>query len=84
MPKRDEVRASLGKGKDAAFDPTAALPATGKERPVMGNKKAKLAQDEVPVIERLQSSIDKCIAGVATNNVARKEKYTSREEKFSA
>jgi hypothetical protein len=48
----------------------------------MANKKAKLARDEAPVMERLQSSIDKCIAGVATNNVAGKEKYVAREEKF--
>jgi hypothetical protein len=53
MPKWDEVRASLGKGKDTVFDPTAALPAAGKGRPVMGNKKAELAQDDVLVMERL-------------------------------
>jgi hypothetical protein len=37
------VRASLGKGKDFAFDPTAPLPATGQGRPEMGKKKAKQA-----------------------------------------
>jgi hypothetical protein len=37
------VRASLGKGKDVAFDPTAPLPATGQGRPEMGNKKTKQA-----------------------------------------
>jgi hypothetical protein len=67
------VRASLGKGIDAAFDPTAALPAAEKGRPEMGNKKAKLAWEEALAMETLQSSIDKCIAGVATNNAARKE-----------
>jgi hypothetical protein len=40
----------------------------------MGNKKAKHAWDEVRAMERLQSSIDKCIASVATNNAAREEK----------
>jgi hypothetical protein len=35
-----EVRASLGKGKDAAFDPTEALLAAEKGRPVMGNGQA--------------------------------------------
>jgi hypothetical protein len=38
-----EVRASLGKEKDVAFDITVALPATGKGCLAMGNKKAKLA-----------------------------------------
>jgi hypothetical protein len=44
----------------------------------MGNKKAKLARDKVSAMERLQSSIDKCIAGVATNNAAREEKFDAR------
>jgi hypothetical protein len=68
-------QASLGKEKDAAFDPTAVLPVAGKGHPVMGNKKIKLARDEAPVMERLQSSIDKCITGVAMNNAAMEEKY---------
>jgi hypothetical protein len=37
------VRASLGKGKDVAFDPTASLPAARQGCPEMGNKKAKQA-----------------------------------------
>jgi hypothetical protein len=37
------VRASLGKGKDVAFDHTAPLSAARKERPEMGNRKAKQA-----------------------------------------
>jgi hypothetical protein len=76
------VRASLGKGKDAASDPTAALPATGKGCLEMGNKKAKLAWDEAPAIGRLQSSIDKCINGVAKNNTVREEKEAARKVKF--
>jgi hypothetical protein len=35
-------------------------------------------------MERVQSSIDKCIAGVATNNAAREEKEAAREVKFDA
>jgi hypothetical protein len=35
-------------------------------------------------MERLQSSIEKCIAGVATNNTAREEKEAAREVKFDA
>jgi hypothetical protein len=50
----------------------------------MGNKKAKQARDETPAMERLQSSIGKCIAGVATNNAAREEKKVEREVKFDA
>jgi hypothetical protein len=41
----------------------------------MGTGKAMLARDEAPAMERLQSSTNKCIAGVATNNAAREEKY---------
>jgi hypothetical protein len=44
----------------------------------MGNKKVKLARDEASAEERLQSSIEKCIAGVTTNNTAREEKYVAR------
>jgi hypothetical protein len=50
----------------------------------MGNKKAKLAWEEVPTMERLRSRIDKWIAGVATNNVAREEKQAARKVKFDA
>jgi hypothetical protein len=78
------VRALLGKGKDIAFDPTAPLPAAGQGRPEMGNKKDKQARDEVPEMERLQSSIDNCIAVVAMNNAARKEKEAVREVNFDA
>jgi hypothetical protein len=35
-------------------------------------------------MERLQSSIEKCIAGVATYYAAREEKEAAREEKFDA
>jgi hypothetical protein len=51
------------------------LPAAGKGRPATRNKKAKLARYEEPTAKRLQSSTEKCIAGVATNNAVRKEKY---------
>jgi hypothetical protein len=35
-------------------------------------------------MERLQSSIEKCIAGVATTNAAREEKEVASEVKFDA
>jgi hypothetical protein len=35
-------------------------------------------------MERLQSSIEKCITDVATTNAARKEKEAAREVKFDA
>jgi hypothetical protein len=73
------VRASLGKGKDVTFDPTAPLPAARQGCPEMGNKKAKQAREDV----RLQSSIEKCITGMATNYAARK-KEAAREVKFDA
>jgi hypothetical protein len=78
------VRASLGKGKDFAFDPTAPLTAVGQGCPDMGNKKAKKAREDASVMEWLQSSIEKCIAGVAANNMAREEKEAAREVKYNA
>jgi hypothetical protein len=78
------VRASFGKEKDVAFNPTAPLPAAGQGRPEMGNKKAKQAREDAPAMERLQSSIEKCITGVATNYAAREEKEAAREVKFDA
>jgi hypothetical protein len=78
------VRASLGKGKDGAFNPTAPLLAAGQGRPKMGNKKAKQAREDVPAMERLQSSIEKCIAVVVTNYMTREEKEAAREVKFVA
>jgi hypothetical protein len=50
----------------------------------MGNRKAKQAREDAPAMERLQSSIDKCIASVAANNAAREEKEAAREVKFDA
>jgi hypothetical protein len=50
----------------------------------MGNKKAKQAREDAPAMERLQSSIEKCIAGVVTNSAAREEKEAAREVKFDA
>jgi hypothetical protein len=50
----------------------------------MGNKKAKQAREDAPAMGRLQSSIKKCIAGVATNNASREEKDAVREVKFDA
>jgi hypothetical protein len=50
----------------------------------MGNKKAKQAQEDAPAMEQLQSSIEKCIASVVTNNAAREEKEVVREVNFNA
>jgi aryl carrier-like protein len=78
------VRASLGKGKDVAFDPTSPLSATGQGHPEMGNKKTKQSREDASAMERLQSSIKKCIPGVAMNYAAREEKEAAREVKFDA
>jgi hypothetical protein len=78
------VRASLGKGKEVAFDPTVPFPATEQGRSEMGNKKAKKAQEDALIMKRLHSSIEKCIAGVAMNYAAREEKEAAREVKFDA
>jgi hypothetical protein len=47
------VRASLGKGKDFALDPIVPLTAAEQGLPEMGNKKAKQAREDAPVMERL-------------------------------
>ncbi|CAM0944959.1 unnamed protein product [Alopecurus aequalis] len=46
-------------------------------RPI-GNKKAKAARDMAPVAERLQSSIDQCIAHARSHAVVREEKFEAR------
>jgi hypothetical protein len=78
------VRAALGKGKDFIVDPSASLSATRQGHPELGNKKGKQAREDASAMERLQSSIEKCIAGVAMNYAAREEKEAAREEKFDA
>jgi hypothetical protein len=60
-----------GKGQESFSTPR-------KGATTIGNKKAKLARDDAPAAKRLQSSIEKSIAGVATNNAAREEKYDAR------
>jgi hypothetical protein len=50
----------------------------------MGNKKAKQVREDAPAIEQLQSSIEKCIAGVVKNIAVREEKEAGREVKFDA
>jgi hypothetical protein len=64
--------------------PTAPLPAAGKGCPKMGNKKAKQTREDASGMERLQSSIKKCIVGVAMNYAMREEKEMAREVKFDA
>jgi hypothetical protein len=50
----------------------------------MGNKKAKQAQEDALAMEQLQSSIEKCITGVAMNYAAREGKEAVQEVKFDA
>jgi hypothetical protein len=45
----------------------------------MGNKKAKQAREDAPAMERLQSSIENCIASVAMNYAVREGKEAARE-----
>jgi uncharacterized protein YcaQ len=47
-------------------------------------EKAKQGREDVTTIERLQSSIEKCIADVAATNAVREEKEATREVKFDA
>jgi hypothetical protein len=44
----------------------------------MRNKNTKLARDEASTTNRLQSCLEKCIAGVASKNNAGEEKFDAR------
>ena len=67
-----DAHISLAKGKDAAIDLDALLN-TSLGRPI-GNKVAKAAALEAASTEKMQSSINKCIAEVSSNLLIRDAK----------
>jgi hypothetical protein len=71
-----EVRLTLAKAKET-YKPDAPAPGVADGRPD-GNKRAKAARDAAPAAERLQSSIEQCIADAKNSAAKREEKSDAR------
>jgi hypothetical protein len=67
-----EVRHQLA-NKDGSLSPDAPVPGAAEGRPD-GNKKTKKARNDAPAAERLQASIEQCIADAKTHSALREEK----------
>ncbi|KAE8779390.1 putative methionyl-tRNA synthetase [Hordeum vulgare] len=65
-----DVRLALAKAKQT-YNPDAPAPTDG-------NKRAKTARDAPPTVERLQSSIEKCIVNAKNNTANWEEKPNAR------
>ncbi|CAM0871607.1 unnamed protein product [Alopecurus aequalis] len=72
-----ECRQALAKNKEAVYNPDAPVAGAAEGRPI-GNKKAKAARDMAPAAERLQTSIDQCIADAKSHAIVREEKSEAR------
>ncbi|KAE8802264.1 putative methionyl-tRNA synthetase [Hordeum vulgare] len=70
------VRISLDKAKET-YNPDALAPTATEGRPD-GTKKASAARDATPAAERLQASIEQCIADAKSNAARREEKSSAR------
>lgn len=82
--KWKEVRLNLAKNKDGTYNPDApATPAT-EGRPELGQKKAKEAKRMGPPGERLQASLEKCMADAKTHALLRDEKFDVRWKEMLA
>jgi hypothetical protein len=75
--KWTKVMVAPNKEKDVTFDPTSPMPAAGNGC-LTGHKKAKLARDAAPMVERLQSCLENSIAGVTSNVILMDEKFDAR------
>ncbi|KAE8774120.1 putative methionyl-tRNA synthetase [Hordeum vulgare] len=71
-----EVRLALDKAKET-YNPDARAPAVADGRPD-GTKKARVASDATPAVERLQSSIEQCITDAKSSAAWREEKSNTR------
>ncbi|KAI5021797.1 hypothetical protein ZWY2020_058527 [Hordeum vulgare] len=69
-----DVRLALTKAKEI-YNPDMPAPAAA-EGSLDGNKRAKTARDATPAAERLQSSIEQCIAD-GKNNIAKREEKSN-------
>ncbi|CAM0902630.1 unnamed protein product [Alopecurus aequalis] len=72
-----ECHQDLAKNKEVVYNPNASVAGAAEGRPI-GNKKTKAARDMAPAAERLQSSIDQCIADAKSQAVVREEKSEAR------
>ncbi|KAM0927785.1 hypothetical protein ACQ4PT_002061 [Festuca glaucescens] len=72
-----EVHLMLAKTKDGVYNSDALVPAATDGRPE-GRKKAKVAKAMGPPGERLQASIDQCMADAKTRAIQRDEKFYER------
>ncbi|KAE8797533.1 putative methionyl-tRNA synthetase [Hordeum vulgare] len=71
-----EVRPALDKAKET-YNPDALAPMVTEWRPD-GTKKARAARDVAPTAQRLQASIEQCIADVMSSAARREEKTNAR------
>ncbi|KAE8768851.1 putative methionyl-tRNA synthetase [Hordeum vulgare] len=71
-----EVRLALDRAKET-YNPDALLPVGAEGRPD-GTKKARAVRDAAPATERLQASIEQCIADVKSSAARREEKSDTR------
>lgn len=72
-----DTRSALAKAlsKGAGYNPAAPVPGAAEGRPELGQKAAKAAKLMGPPTERLQASLEKCMADARTHAVARAEKF---------
>ncbi|CAM0879536.1 unnamed protein product [Alopecurus aequalis] len=63
--------------KEAVYNPDAPVTGVAEGRPI-GNKKAKAAGNMAPAADRLQASIDQCIADAKSHAVVMEEKSEAR------
>lgn len=82
--KWKEVRRTLGKSKDEPYNPDAPGKAATEGRPELGQKKAKEMKRMGPPGERLQASLEKCMADAKAHALLRDEKYDVRWKELLA
>ena len=58
--------------KNGTYDPKAPLPAASEGRPI-GNKKAKAERAKEPMMERMHTAVEKCIADAAVTAAKKDE-----------